>query len=524
MTEFEERLRAALIDASGARPATDSDWTALQARLAGGSGGDPAPAQRGPRPGWLGGWRGPVFAAVAVAALVTTVTVLATRGPSNAPNVATPGQDGTSADGLVFAHHTPSNGGDDALLEGTVNDLGGCLVVTPFPGASPVVPSFPIPGSDPASLRIGDRVSLAGGFTEQAPSDPDDVIPDPCRGAGEYFVAWQLTILGVDATAPPIVKRTAEIPPAAGWPVTVPVDTGLAGTARQEFEMRLSADLLLHVDAPGSDVALRADEYPDGTPLGYVRVDPSRAERPNALDTGGAYLYGIVGPGVDRIAVLATDVEGSGPDAGAPTDAYPSDGPVWVIASSGDPVPSEGRGLRWLWTDVADGWHAFAVQAPAPSPIMTVLVWDHDRGLRQARQFAANGTSYEDLPLTAAPDLDVWDPEPPEPRFGPEGPNGADGPLVATDPDIPGAASETALLEGRITVRDGCVVAESRDGTVTLVFPQSQVEPAEPPAVLNFRGEDYREGDSISVGGAMRADSAGVPGGCPAPAWGVSPY
>lgn len=79
-----------------------------------------------------------------------------------------------------------------------------------------------------------------------------------------------------------------------------------------------------------------------------------------------------------------------------------------------------------------------------------------------------------------------------------------------------------------MAVQNGCVVAGIRggDGTTTLVFPQSQVEPATPPAVLRFRGRDYAEGDPISVGGGgfTMTDRDGIPEGCPADAWSVSPY
>lgn len=256
-----------------------------------------------------------------------------------------------------------------------------------------------------------------------------------------------------------------------------------------------------------------------------MHLAPSRsvAAAPEARDGGGAYLYGLVSPAVDRIAVLVTDSgqhkqdEAGGSYAGAQLR--------WVVADQGDPVGTDGRGARILWTEAGDGWRAFAVRTAAHSLTVTVLAWNSDRELLQARQFDPNGDTVTDLPTAHAPDLDVWDPQDPAPRFGPDGPNGAGRPYFATYPDLPDSNYHDALLEGTMAVYDGCVVATSDSGGVfTLIFPQVQVESAEPPAVVRFNGTDCHQGDPIAVGGAATTfTSAGASIDCPTHAWSVTP-
>ncbi|MDQ2739546.1 MAG: hypothetical protein M3Y35_13230 [Actinomycetota bacterium] len=57
---------------------------------------------------------------------------------------------------------------------------------------------------------------------------------------------------------------------------------------------------------------------------------------------------------------------------------------------------------------------------------------------------------------------------------------------------------------------------------VTPVFPESEVVPPEPPAVLNFRGKTYKQGDSLVL---TDGESPGqkLPSGCPGEAWMVNP-
>lgn len=396
-------------------------------------------------------WRGPALAALLVAALVTTVAVLATNPPRATPTTA------------------PA-----------------------APGAEP-------PGTTTAPT--GQSSAASEPPTGPAARTPADVLAAPS----------------------PDVPRTTETAPANLGPAPVPVDTGMAGTAAQSMRMWLMGDEpVLRVLVDGTDAVPGDDLESDGTPLGFMRVAPSRAERPGALDTGGAYLYGIVGPEVDRIAVLAADAPKDA--TSGPSGLYPPRGPAWVVASTGTIAPPPDQEARFLWTDLTEGWRAVAIQTAAPSRELTVMAWDADRILLQARQWSTDGSQAADLSADKAPDLDVWDPEPPAPRFGPDGPNGANGPFVASYQDIPGQAAPAALFEGTVGVVNGCVVAGADGEGMTLVFPQSQVGPADPPAVLRFRGKDYQVGDPISVGGGQMTTPPDVPAGCPIDAWSVSPY
>lgn len=98
--------------------------------------------------------------------------------------------------------------------------------------------------------------------------------------------------------------------------------------------------------------------------------------------------------------------------------------------------------------------------------------------------------------------------------------NGPDDPFVATY--WSNGVGMDALLDGAtIRVVNGCVTA---DGTTTLFFPRDQVEPATPPAVLRWRGQDYQEGSTIRAGGGGGGAAEGLPAGCPTDVWYVSPF
>lgn len=524
-------------------------------RATSGDGAESGDAESSAR-GWRR-WRAPVLVAAAVVLIAGVIVAVVARGAGGQMNPAAPGGStaaiGPTAEGLLFAHHPNQNGGDDALLEGTVVGIDGCLVVVPeWDESAAVVPSFPLPGTDPTVLRVGDRVALGGGFADVDRIDAEFVIPDSCRdlaaGPDGYFIAWQLEVVGSDPTPDPdaamsvetipgvTVSPTNAAPPADAPRVGVPVDTSWAGTGSQHLAMEfgeepgsvlvvtsIDTDADLGQDAEG---IVRADIASDGTPLGYLRVVRSMAERPDVLDTGGSYLFGAVSPEVERLAVLATKET---TDPAIAPGTYKGAEVYWIVADqervSGD-VP-----MRVLFTDLGEGWRAFAIQMWAPSPAVTVVAFGQDRAMTQARQFAAYGADAVDLPLKDKPSIDPWDPE--SPRYGADGPNGADGPYVATYPDEPGMPAHAALFEGTVLVRDGCLVATPAPGEepshgeplVTLVFPQSQVEAATPPAVLNFRGQEYAEGEAISVAGSMfDTPPDDLPSICPTQSWSVSPY
>lgn len=565
MTGFDDRLRAGLHRLSGSRPATSSDWARLQAKLDPDTPIQPVsaltmaaevaidegtiPMPQTSRASFVGRWRAPLLVAATVAAVAAVVIVATQIGQgSHTAGVAAPSEqsgdgadstpsDGLAADGLVFAHHPDQNGGDDALLEGVIADRDGCLAVADDAG-NVTVPSFPLPSTDPAALRVGDRVALGGGFADIATVGTEVVIPDACRhvagGEDGLFIAWSLEILPEQAETgdsgaqfvPPYVPvaPSGDVPPEMTAPVVVEIDTGWAGTAPQHMSLQLRADGALEVDASDTDAEVMSLSDSDGTPLGYIRVAPSRAEQPNTDDSGGMYLFGAVGPSVERLAILTTEAEEYMALLSDQRAEYPDSGPLWTVAGSGDPSHGEVRGARVIWTDLPEGWHGFGVQADAPSPALTVLAYDRNGALLQARQYSPNGASY-DLPTDTAPELDIWDPDRPAVRFDANGPNGADGPYVATYPDSPDDAWMDALLQGEVAVQDGCVIVVGpEEETYIPVFPQSQIEPATPPAVLLFNGTDYAPGDPISLGGGgMNTPPEGAPADCTAAGWAVSP-
>lgn len=579
MTTFETRLRASLAAAAGTTNSTSEHWQLVEAKIAARSRGEdigtasegigmasegPAdsdatapPTSALPQPAKVPGqseptgwrrWRAPVLVAASVVLLAGIAIPLAMRsinggqiaapavpGQKTSPSAAGDPGAGQTVDGLVYAHHPDQTNAMEALLEGTVVDADGCLAIVPVwdHAGAPAVPTFPLPSTDPSSLRIGDLVALGGGFAPAGvtPQDEEFVIPHACMdmvsSADGYFVA--ASIMEV-LPAAPAADLTA-----------VPVDTSMAGTAAgQQMTMgprALRDDMLIQVHANGTDAALLAPAISiagDGSPLGYVRVAPSSEERPDTLDTGGSYLFGAVPAEVDRLLVFTTN--GTSDTSGAPrAPGTYSGAEVHMIVtdqrhdeSGADPA----HGISQVpFTDLADGWRAFAIQVWAPSPAITVGAFSADGTLLQVRQFSPNGAETVDLPPESAPSSEPWDPATLEPRFGAWGPNGADGPYVATFPDWPGAAGHDALFEGRVVVLNGCVVGVPLDPSsddpaadaVTLVFPQSLVEPAQPPAIVNFDGASYADGDQISVGGGMYGSRpGGLPSGCPEQAWSVN--
>ncbi|MEW1962155.1 hypothetical protein AB0269_06815 [Microbacterium sp. NPDC077644] len=75
-------------------------------------------------------------------------------------------------------------------------------------------------------------------------------------------------------------------------------------------------------------------------------------------------------------------------------------------------------------------------------------------------------------------------------------------------------AGMDALLTGALHVADGCVAVESEDGAVSIpMFPAGDAEWKD--EALVWRGDVYREGDTISLGGGYGgADDGYVPEAC----------
>ena len=61
-----------------------------------------------------------------------------------------------------------------------------------------------------------------------------------------------------------------------------------------------------------------------------------------------------------------------------------------------------------------------------------------------------------------------------------------------------------ALLEGTLTVIEDCVVVTQSDGSIAVpVFPVGDASWDGDEGVLSWRGDEFREGDPISVGGGF---------------------
>lgn len=349
MTSFDSRLRSALGEVAGVHPATGAQWVAVQDKIEafGAASSELDPVRDGDASvSWMRRWRTPLLAAAAVAVIaVIAVTAL---GPG--------GDRGASPTGT-------------AALGGTAS-----------PGDT---------GSPAGTESPGDTESPAG---TESPGDTES--------------------LG-DTTAPPSpsTSPTSEAAPDGGTPVEVPVAS--QWDTPQQFTMELMGGML-RVSSENNADYLGDDLMPDASPLGYVRAAPARPPGWSALDSGsysfgvipppgnegGSYAYGIVGPAVDRVAIVATDAGLADPiESGA--------GPVWIVGGE----PSEGTGdsaggiSRATWTDLGDDWHAFAVQAPAPSASITALAYGSDGAVLQARRWTNDG-HVADLPTDGAPSLD----------------------------------------------------------------------------------------------------------------------
>lgn len=82
-------------------------------------------------------------------------------------------------------------------------------------------------------------------------------------------------------------------------------------------------------------------------------------------------------------------------------------------------------------------------------------------------------------------------------------------------------AGMDALLEGRLVLDPACVLVMSPDGGFSLpVFPEGDARVDDEFSTLTWRGEEYRDGDPIALGGGFSAVQDGyieggyLPPGC----------
>lgn len=91
------------------------------------------------------------------------------------------------------------------------------------------------------------------------------------------------------------------------------------------------------------------------------------------------------------------------------------------------------------------------------------------------------------------------------------------GPVAVYESSGEGGAA--ALVEGRLTERDGCVVVESGSGAGAVTVPVFPDEATWTDDGLAFAGRTYEEGTSVSMGGggggdAMSDSTTYVPAAC----------
>lgn len=88
---------------------------------------------------------------------------------------------------------------------------------------------------------------------------------------------------------------------------------------------------------------------------------------------------------------------------------------------------------------------------------------------------------------------------------------------IGTSQWTPGQGADDALLEGRLTLEDGCVYVEINDGGRTVpMFPRSLVTWNADTETIAYGGKTFRMGDSISAGGGWsKPDDMGtIPAAC----------
>ncbi|MBB4140290.1 hypothetical protein [Microbacterium invictum] len=102
-------------------------------------------------------------------------------------------------------------------------------------------------------------------------------------------------------------------------------------------------------------------------------------------------------------------------------------------------------------------------------------------------------------------------------------PTGSGSSALATYPRP--EAGMDALLEGTLIISDRCVWVRSQGMRNVPVFPEGDAEVRD--GVLIWRGTEYADGDSISLGGGYLPDGGTIPAGCglePDALFFVSPY
>lgn len=117
-----------------------------------------------------------------LAVAIAATTLLTACGSGTAP---------TRADGVEVATYEPTGeGGDAALLSGTVEDDGGCLKVRDSYGDVAYVPVFASNDRRARNLELGSTVELGGGEVSVT-GDDFEGFPDSCPQDGPLWIVAQ---------------------------------------------------------------------------------------------------------------------------------------------------------------------------------------------------------------------------------------------------------------------------------------------------------------------------------------------
>lgn len=178
------------------------------------------------------------------------------------------------------------------------------------------------------------------------------------------------------------------------------------------------------------------DHVNDGMALGYLSVFGDV--------TGGAmYLWGAVGPDVAQVQILSP----LPPSADDIDPGFSGAGEHWTIDSGQGTSWSTPEATTTVWTDLAAGWHGFAVRLPHGAKSVTAIALGSSGGQVQARQFdTATGGSANlpTLPETGAPPVTATR----------KPPASASGPASSVDPSS-------------IFVPNGCPIPDAEMGVGT---------------------------------------------------------
>lgn len=269
----------------------------------------------------------------------------------------------------------------------------------------------------------------------------------------------------------------------------------------------------------------------------------------SAAPRGASFLWGAVGPDVSQLQVVATTPV----PAGAGSEAT-SGSATWVIDSgTGAHAYTPAVAAISVWTDMAYGYHGFALKLPAGSSSVIVHALGTDDQTIQALRLnlpsgeqtdlappqasatatlspasTVTSTATSESPLsttaTGLPDAPSSSAGSPSTQVILPGGNEPGAPFAATYPDRAVTGHGSAVLNGTVELIGQCVAVRRENGSaVTPLFPFTQVGTAHSPAILILKGKSYAAGDAISLSGGQPLSYQGLPSRCPSVTFVVGP-